>query len=119
MLKQYLVTAVAIAAMASLGAVAKVYGQEDAKTKVLYSGDDAARNVCVSIVYDDLDGLRRAFRVGRSYPLERSHLAYECNNMPLDDFALSQNAMQVSGYLALKFGRSGTVTIEQVGSTVK
>ncbi|QFU75735.1 hypothetical protein EY643_08725 [Halioglobus maricola] len=88
---------------------------DNAKT-VKYEGDLSARAVCLSIVYDDVDGLEDAFRHGRSYPLEREHLAYECNSMALDEFAFTQNAVEVSDYLAPKFGNRGRVTIEQVGS---
>jgi hypothetical protein len=74
----------------------------------------AGSEVCMSIVYDDVDGLKDAFRHGRTSPLERSHLMYECNRLDLDEFAFTQNAASVSEYLAPMFGRDGVVTIEQV-----
>jgi hypothetical protein len=84
---------------------------------VVYHGDYSAKYVCLPIVYADVTSLRRAFRNGKSYHMERSHLTYRCNEMALDEFALTQNAGQVSRYLAPKFGHDrGRVTIEQVGS---
>jgi hypothetical protein len=90
---------------------------EEIYPNVVYRGDDSARHVCMSIVHDDVSGLRRAFRNGKNQRMERSHLAYRCNEMALDEFAFTQNADQVSSYLAPQFGHDkGQVTIEQVGS---
>ena len=81
-----------------------------------YQGHDTARAVCMSIVDDDVEGLQYALRRGKSSHLERTHLAYECNSMRLDEFAFTMDADSVSDYLAPKFGREGVVTVEQVGS---
>ncbi len=107
---------VAVLAVAGLGSTA-VYAHENHATKTVYKGDPSAREVCMSIVRDDVDGLRDAFHREKSTIIERSHLAYECNSMPLDEFALTQDAQSVSEYLAPRFGREGTVTVEQVVST--
>ncbi len=116
MVKQKLFGIAAVIAVVGVGSSSTVLAGGSEKTRVVYEGESSAKAVCMSIVYDDVDGLQDAFRHGRSYPLERSHLAYECNSMGLDEFAFTQNAVQVSDYLAPKFGRKGTVTIEQVGS---
>ena len=107
---------VAVLTVAGLGAgIAQAH--DDHANRVVYKGDPSAREVCMSFVRDDVDGLRDAFHREQSRILERSHLAYECNSMPLDEFALTQNADSVSAYLAPRFGRQGTVTVEQVVST--
>lgn len=116
MVRQRLIGVAAVVALVGMGSSNVVLAGGSENVRVVYKGDSSAQAVCMSIVYDDVDGLQDAFRHGRSYPLERSHLAYECNSMRLDDFAFTQNAVQVSDYLAPKFGREGTVTIEQVGS---
>ena len=61
-------------------------------SNVVYKGQETAKAVCMSILRDDVMDLRRAFKNARSHPLERSHLAYECNQMPLDDFAVAMGA---------------------------
>jgi hypothetical protein len=106
---------VAVMAVAGFG-TATVQAHDDHATSVVYKGDPSAREVCMSIVRDDVDGLRDAFHRERSQLFERSHLAYECNSMALDEFALTQDAESVSEYLAPRFGREGTVTVEQVVS---
>ncbi len=113
MLKQLTVSAVSVLAIASAGAV---WAHGDERENVVYKGESAAKEVCMAIVHDDVDGLRDAFRHGRLSPLERSHLLYECNDQDLDEFAFTMDAASVSEYLAPKFGREGVVTIEQVGS---
>ncbi len=114
-MKNRFVKAIGILLVAGLGSGAAL-AQQEGKVHVVYKGDPSAKGVCMSIVRDDLAGLRAAFRHGRRQLLERSYLVYECNDMPLDEFAFNQNAMEVSDYLAPKFGREGHVTIEQVSS---
>ena len=113
MFKQLTVSAVGVLAIASAGAV---WAHGDAKETVTYKGESSAKEVCMAIVDDDVNGLKDAFRHGRLSPLERSHLLYECNKQDLDEFAFTMNADSVSEYLAPKFGREGVITIEQVGS---
>ncbi len=86
------------------------------QVRLVYKGESSAEAVCMSIARDSVPELRRAFRQGRSRLLERSHLQYECNNLALDEFAFTMNAVSVSTYLAPIFGDEGHVTIEQVGS---
>ena len=81
-----------------------------------YQGDRSAQTVCMSIVADDVQRLDRALNEQGNYYSRRSvHESYECNRLPLDEFAFSQNAVEVSAYLAPLYG-TGTVTIEQVSS---
>lgn len=83
---------------------------------VRYQGDQTARTVCLSIVDDDVVRLDRALNQRGSYYSRRSvHETYQCNRLPLDEFAFTQNAVEVSAYLAPLYG-SGRVTIEQVSS---
>ncbi len=81
-----------------------------------YQGDWSARTVCMSIVADDVERVDRALNKQGNYYSRRSvHESYECNRLPLNEFAFTQNAIEVSAYLAPLYG-SGTVTIEQVSS---
>jgi hypothetical protein len=110
-----MVRTLAMLAVAGFSAGA-LQAHEDHAKRVVYKGDPGAREVCMSIVRDDVNGLRDAFHREQSRILERSHLAWECNSMPLDQFALTQDAESVSEYLAPRFGREGIVTVEQVVS---
>ena len=81
-----------------------------------YQGDQTARTVCMSIVADDVQQLDRALQQKSNYYSQRTvHESYQCNHMPLDEFAFTQDAVEVSAYLEPLYG-TGTVTIEQVGS---
>lgn len=111
--------AVAFSVVAVFGTASIADAHEPGKQSTVskYEGDASAKGVCMSIVYDDVKGLRKAFRKGRNYPLERSYLHYECNDLALDEFALTQNAVNVGNYLSPKFGgRHGSVSIEQIGA---
>lgn len=110
--RSYLSVAAAVALVAATGA--SIAG--DSGQSVRYRGDQTARTVCMSIVRDDVDSLDRALsRGGEYYASRRIHETYECNRLPLDEFAFTQNAEAVSAYLAPMFG-PGRVTIEQVTS---
>ena len=117
MIKQLMLKKTGMIALVCLGATSVAVAHDETQQKVLYRGDNSAKGVCMSIVYDDVNGLARALRSGKLYPLEKTHLAYKCNDMALDEFAFTQNAEQVSDYLAPRFGgQRGHVSVEQVGS---
>jgi hypothetical protein len=81
-----------------------------------YQGDQTARTVCMAIVADDVQTLDRALHQKSNYYSQRSvHESYQCNRLPLNEFAFTQTAIEVSTYLAPLYG-TGTVTIERVGS---
>lgn len=101
-----------IAALATNNAMAERYGQPSVK----FLGDSTAKTICMAIVRDDVVNLRRSLKVYSSNWRERAHESYECNEMPLDQFALTQDAANTSEYLEELFGARGTVRMEQVGS---
>ncbi|TDG14140.1 hypothetical protein E2F43_11745 [Seongchinamella unica] len=115
MVKQVALRTVGVLAMVGAGAVWG-HGDQNGTVVYIYEGEISARDICMSIVYDDVHGLKHALRHERRTLLERSHLLYECNDMGLDEFAFTMGAEDVSQYLAPKFGREGVVTVEQVGS---
>ena len=113
MRKQIAVKAAKILVLAGVVATPSWAGEQ---VRLVYKGESSAEAVCMSIARDSVPDLRRAFRHGRTRILERSHLVYECNDLALDEFAFTMNAVNVSTYLTPMFGDEGHVTIEQVGS---
>lgn len=94
----------------------------DRAVGVVYRGDPGARAVCMAIVGDNVSQLRRALnRAGDSAAVQKQYVAqtFNCNDQSLRQFALSQNASEVSGYLDRHYVYPrGIVTIEQVGALV-
>lgn len=103
-----------IAAVLALTTASVQAGDRD--SGVVYQGDDSAKSVCMSIVRDDVPGLKKAFFRGRAFRFERSHLMYRCNDLRLDEFAFTQSAERTYSYLAPMYPSQGRVTVEQVGS---
>lgn len=93
-----------------------VLGHEDSHARVTYEGDAGARNVCMSIVQDDVVALKSALRSERRAAYERTNTHFQCNSLALDEFAFQQGSESASSYLAPMYGHPrGSVRIEQVG----
>ncbi len=90
--------------------------------EAVFRGDPSARAVCMAIVGDNVSRLRRALdRAGESAAVQKGYVVYtfNCNDQNLRQFALSQNASEVSGYLERHYTYPrGIVTVEQVGVLV-
>lgn len=81
--------------------------------KFVYSGDGDARSVCMSIARDKVPSLKGSLRRYRLKPIPTTTKAFRCNNLELDQFALSMNAVKSSKYLEKYYPR-GKITIDEV-----
>jgi hypothetical protein len=89
----------------------------DSHNTAIYKGDASARNVCMSIVRDDVGALKSALRSERRAAYERTNAHFQCNSLALDEFAFQQGAEATGSYLAPLYGHPrGSVRIEQVGT---
>jgi len=89
------------------------------EVKVHYQGDHAAKTVCTSIVNDDAQKMKRAFKRAASFspiPYNKVHKYYSCNDLALIDFAYEWEATRVIGYLESRGEQRGNVTMEEVAS---
>lgn len=88
----------------------------DSDKAVVYQGDNAAKNVCLSIIADNSDRLHAALRSDRFKTRQWSDNQdnFRCNDMALIDFANEVGAYNVSHYL--NKGDKGRVDMEEVAS---
>ena len=94
-----------------------VLSHEGSHDTAIYKGDAVARNVCMSIVKDDVGALKSALRSERRAAYERTNAHFQCNSLALDEFAFQQGAEATGSYLAPLYGHPrGSVRIEQVGT---
>lgn len=82
--------------------------------KVVYEGDLSAKQVCSAIVHDKLGMLKRNLKMHKTHPFDKVHESFKCNDMDLDQFAQSQEAENITGYLERLYNRKTNVVSEEI-----
>jgi hypothetical protein len=118
MSRQKLMTSAGLVTALCIGYSGVTSARDD--SNVVYKGDNTARAVCMSIVEDSVPLLRHALNSASRSAYTNSRTidqSFNCNDQPLDQFAMSQDADQVMGYLEDRYGYPhARITSEQVSS---